>query len=93
LNEEQKEISMPTGRKVTIALWALGAAIALALTGVSVLMAGEGLLPPWALVAFMWSAAMVAGLAHHLAAPDPCTRYRLRHKPLAGPREGAQLPS
>jgi hypothetical protein len=80
-------------RRMTVLLWALGAALALSVSGLSVMAAEDGRMTPWALVSFMWSVAMLAGLTHHLGARDAMTRYRLRHKPLAGPREGAQLPS
>jgi hypothetical protein len=87
------EMIMSMDRKVTILLWTLGSAAALGLSTLSVLVAEDGRMSPWALVSFMWSVAMLAGLVHHLGGQDAMTRYRLRHKPLAGPREGAQLPS
>ena len=36
-------------------------------------------------------AAMLAVLMQHVRT-DASTRYRMRHKPLAGPRSGARLP-
>jgi hypothetical protein len=44
-------------------------------------------------VAIFWSAALVAVVVHHLSqSAGALTRYRLHHKPLAGPRPGAELP-
>jgi hypothetical protein len=53
----------------------------------------SGKVSPAILVAFFWAVALVAMLAHFLSqGGDALTRYRLRHKPLAGPRPGADLP-
>jgi len=84
---------MATERTMTAAVWALGAVVALILSAISIWWAQDGQMQAWALVSFVWSVAMLAGFAHHLGARDALTRYRERHKPLAGPREGAQLPS
>jgi hypothetical protein len=47
----------------------------------------------WAIVPFFWGGAAVAAGAHLIAQwRDPLVRYLARHKPLAGPRPGAELP-
>jgi len=80
-------------RRVTVALWALGAAAAAGVSALGIVAAEEGRLAAWALVSLLWCAAMLSGLVHHLREGAALDRYRLHHKPLAGPREGAQLPS
>lgn len=84
---------MLTSRSVTLALWALGAAAAAGVSAHWIVSAGDGRLTAWALVSLLWCVAMLTGFVHHLREGAPLERYRLRHKPLAGPREGAQLPS
>jgi hypothetical protein len=78
--------------KLTLLLWGVAAAAAFAVSALGVIAAQDGKLSVWALVAFAWSAAMLAGLGHHLSQHDAATRYRQHHKPLAGPRPGAELP-
>jgi hypothetical protein len=56
--------------------------------------AGEsGRIGAWALVVLYWGAAVLAALVHYIAQrQDPVDRYLARHRPLAGPRPGAELP-
>jgi len=56
-----------------------------------VIVGEEGKIHAWALIAFFWSAALLAGAIHHFPGRVN-TSYRHRHKPLAGPRSGASLP-
>ena len=84
---------MPSSRILTIALWALGAAVAAGVSAVTIIAAEGGRLSALALVSLLWCAAMLAGLVHHVREDCPVERYRTTHKPLAGPREGAELPS
>jgi hypothetical protein len=76
-------------------------AVLLLVAGAAILAAGaawsldaqSGKMSPVILVAFFWAIALAAALAHYLSqGGDALTRYRLHHKPLAGPRPGAELP-
>lgn len=80
------------GKLPLLVLWGAAAAAALAVSVLAVAAAQDGKLGVWALVAFAWSAALLAGFGHHLTQQDPISRYRQQHKPLAGPRPGAELP-
>lgn len=75
-----------------VVVWAVAAAGALALSVLSLMAAPDGVPGVWALLPFMLTAGILAGLVHVLARQDPATRYHLEHKPLAGPRPGARLP-
>jgi 4-amino-4-deoxy-L-arabinose transferase-like glycosyltransferase len=86
------ETIMSMRQRVMAVLWLIGAAAALTLSTLWAIAASNGKVSAWALVAFVWSAALLAGLAHHLTQPDQLDRYRSRRKPLAGPRPGAELP-
>jgi len=77
------------------------AALLWLVAGAAVLVAGaawavdveSGKMSAWVLVPFFWGAALVAVLVHYLAqGADALTRHRLHHRPLAGPRAGAELP-
>ena len=47
----------------------------------------------WVILPFFWGGAVVAVGVHQLAQlRDPLSRYLARHRPLAGPRAGAELP-
>ncbi len=53
----------------------------------------SGKVGAWVILPFFWGGAIVAVGVHHLAQlRDPLTRYLARHRPLAGPRPGAELP-
>ena len=48
----------------------------------------------WSAVAIVLGAPFLAAILRYTAnARDPVQRYVARHKPLAGPRPGAELPS
>jgi hypothetical protein len=64
-----------------------------ALGSVIASLAQGGLMAAWALVLFFWGAAGLAALAQAtIQRQDPMSRYLSRHRPLAGPRPGAELP-
>lgn len=74
-------------------LWLLAAAAAFAISAVWVVDAQSGKMSAWALVPIFWGAALVAVLVHYLSlGGDALTRYLHHHKPLSGPRPGAELP-
>ena len=53
----------------------------------------SGKVGAWVILPFFWGGAVVAAGVHLLAQlRDPLGRYLTRHKPLAGPRPGAELP-
>jgi len=79
-------------REYHIVVGAMAAAAALTPSVLSIMAAHDGALGNWALVAFALTAGILAGLVHVLARRDLATRYRLEHKPLAGPPPGARLP-
>ena len=83
---------MSMRHRLTALLWLLGAAGALALSTLWAIAAGSGKISAFALVVFVWSAALLAGLVHHITQQDQVDRYRSRREPLAGPRSGAELP-
>jgi peptidoglycan/LPS O-acetylase OafA/YrhL len=59
------------------------------------IIAGAGPAPgPWAVLPLAGSAALLACTAIAIGARrNDLRRYRVQHKPLAGPRPGAQLPN
>ena len=71
----------------------LAAAAIFAVSTLWVIAGRGGHLSAWAVIPFFWSAVLLAGVAHALRQlPGTLTGYRRHHRPLAGPREGAQLP-
>jgi hypothetical protein len=78
---------------VRIVVWplatlAMSAAFVLWFTGTE-----GGKVGAWVMLPFFWGGAMVAAGVHQIAQlRDPVSRYLARHKPLAGPRPGAELP-
>jgi hypothetical protein len=70
--------------------WIAAAAAAFTFSSLWVLMAPEGQASAWALAASALGAVLAAGLALNRS---QLARYRERHRPLAGPRRGARLPS
>lgn len=55
--------------------------------------AQTGMASAWIIVPFFWGAAILAVLVNYLAQwRSPVARYLARHRPLAGPREGVELP-
>jgi hypothetical protein len=68
------------------------AAMLLALSSLTAMAMQVGNLSAWALVPFFWCAALLAAIAHYARRQDALSRYRAEHRPLAGPRAGAQLP-
>ena len=78
---------------LTAALWASAVAAGLILCAVWIVDTQSGKISAWAILPFFWGAALFAVLVHYLAQlRDPISRYLARHKPLAGPRPGAELP-
>jgi hypothetical protein len=74
-------------------LWPLAVLLAFAMAVIWVVDVQSGKLSAWAILPFFWGAAIVAIVVHYLGQwRDPLTRYLARHKPLAGPRPGAELP-
>ena len=82
---------MLTRRTVTALLWFAEAIAVFALGFLLAIVGEDGKIHAWALIAFFWSAALLAGAIHHFPGRVN-TSYRHRHKPLAGPRSGASLP-
>ena len=84
---------MTMQRGLTAVLWLVVGAAMLAAGAAWMDEAQSGKMSALVLVAFFWGAALVAVLVHYLSqGADALTRYRLYHKPLAGPRAGAELP-
>jgi hypothetical protein len=82
---------MLTRRTVTALLWFAEAIAVFALGFLLAIVGEDGKIHAWALIAFFWSAALLAGAIHHF--PGGVNKsYRHRRKPLAGPRPGACLP-
>lgn len=80
-------------RIVAALLWTLAAAVAFAVCAVWVADAQRGAVGAWVILPFFWSAAVLAVAGHYLAQwRAPLARYLARHRPLAGPRTGAELP-
>ena len=74
-------------------LWTLAAVVAFAVCAVWIADAQRGVVSAWVILPFFWSAAVLAVVGHHLAQwLGPLARYLARHRPLAGPRAGAELP-
>ncbi|MGE3066711.1 MAG: hypothetical protein AB7K67_14060 [Hyphomicrobiaceae bacterium] len=79
--------------KVRFAAWFVGAGTALFLYALWAVSAAPVVATRWTLVTFGLAAAVFAGLAQ-IIVERPCAveRYASAHKPLAGPRSGAELP-
>ena len=74
-------------------LWTFAAAVAFAVCAVWFADAQRGSVSAWVILPFFWSAAVLAAVGHYLAQWwAPLARYLARHRPLAGPRTGAELP-
>jgi hypothetical protein len=74
-------------------LWPLAVLVAFAIGTMWVVDTQSGKISAWAILPFFWGAAVLAIVVHYLAQwRDPLNRYLTRHKPLAGPRPGAELP-
>lgn len=81
-------------RLLAALLQILAVVVAFAVCALWIADAQSGTVSAWAILPFFWSAAALAVLGHYLARwRAPVTHYLARHKPLAGPREGAELPS
>ena len=66
-----------TGRTLTGLLWLAGAVAAFALGFLLVIVGEDGTIHAWALIAFFWSAALLAGAIHHFPGRvQPFDRYR-----------------
>ncbi len=81
-------------RKVVLAmLWPLAIVAILAVSVASLPDIQGGKVSAWMILPFFWGGAAVAVGVHQLAQlRDPIGRYLARHKSLAGPRPGAELP-
>jgi hypothetical protein len=81
-------------RKVVLAmLWPLATVAILAVTVASLPDLQSGKVGAWIILPIFWGGAAVAVGVHRLAQlRDPIGRYLARHKSLAGPRPGAELP-
>jgi prepilin signal peptidase PulO-like enzyme (type II secretory pathway) len=78
---------------LTALLWVLAAFVLFALCAVWIIDAQSGMVSAWVILPFFWSAAILSVLGRYLAQwRDPVIRYLARHKPLAGPGAGAELP-
>jgi hypothetical protein len=74
-------------------IWPLAALAAFAMCALWFADTHGGKVSAWAILPFFWGAALVALVVHHLGQlRDPISRYLARHKPLAGPRPGAEIP-
>jgi hypothetical protein len=80
-------------RILNAALWLGAVAAGLVICAVWLVDTQSGKISAWAILPFFWGAAAFAVLVHYLGQlRDPIGRYLSRHKPLAGPRPGAELP-
>lgn len=87
------ETSMLMHRILAVLLWVLAAIAAFAISAVWIIDAQSGMVSAWVILPFFWSAAVLSILGHYLAQwRPPIARYLARHRPLAGPRAGAELP-
>ena len=68
------------------------AAVCVGLSTMIVLAAQSGRISAWTLAPFFWCAALLAAVMQYARRQSALTRYRSRHRALAGPRPGAQLP-
>jgi hypothetical protein len=75
-------VSMPNPRTLVFLLWLLGAAAALALSIFCIVAGSNGKISALALIAFIWTVALLAGAVEFL----PRRRARLRPWPLARPQ-------
>ena len=73
---------MSMRERLTALLWLLGAAAAIAISALWALAAQDGQVNAFALVAFVWSVALLAGFVHH---------WRQARKPLREQPSGALL--
>jgi hypothetical protein len=74
-------------------LWPVAVCAIIAVMGLWLVDTQSGKISAWAIVPFFWGAALLAGVVHYVGQlRDPIGRYLARHKPLAGPRPGAELP-
>ena len=78
---------------LAVVLWPLAVLTALVVCAWWIVDTQSGKISAWAILPFFWGAALVAVVAHYVAQwRDPVIRYLVRHKPLTGPRSGAELP-
>ena len=74
-------------------LWILATITSFAICAWWITDAQSGMVSAWVILPFFWSAALLSVLVHYAVQwRDPIGRYLARHKPLAGPRQGAELP-
>lgn len=74
-------------------LWLFAAAGLFGLVTLWIIAQGHGLGSVWPLLPVLCGALLLGAVAHVLKHyQSALTRYRLQHKPLAGPRPGAALP-
>ena len=84
---------MSPRRTLNSLLWLFAAAGLFGLGTLWVLAQGHGLASVWPLLPVLCGVLLLAAVAHGLKHYQRAlTRYRLQHKPLAGPRPGAALP-
>ena len=88
---QQRFSAMLMQRTISTLLWLSGAGGAFALGCLLVIVADDGNIHAAALIAFFWTAALLAGAIHHFVGRAD-TSHRHRREPLAGPRPGACLP-
>jgi hypothetical protein len=81
-------------RKVVLTmLWPFAIVAIIAVSVASLPDIQNGKVSAWMILPFFWGGAAVAVGVRQLAQlRDPIGRYLARHKPLAGPRPGAELP-
>jgi hypothetical protein len=88
---QQRFSAMLAQRTVSTVLWLSGAGGAFALGCLLLIVADDGNIHAAALIAFFWTAALLAGAIHHsVGRADTSPRHH--RQPLAGPRQGASLP-
>jgi hypothetical protein len=87
------ETSMLMHKILAVLLWVLAAFVLFTLCAVWIIDAPSGMVSAWGILPFFWSAAVLAVLGHNVAQRwAPVSRYLARHRSLAGPRTGAELP-
>ena len=80
-------------RILAVLLWPLAVVVVFAVCAYWIVDAQSGKISAWVILPFFWGAALMAVVAHYVAQwRDPISRYLASHKPLAGPRPGAELP-
>jgi hypothetical protein len=93
LDEQLQRVRiMSLRQRLAALLWLLAAAGGFALSTLWVIASPSGQMSAWALVPLVWTAALLALVAHNLNQYAMRRRYFSQQRPMAGPRPGAELP-